>query len=242
MPVTSDGLHFSSTGTTLTFTGSPSHPHQVYEVNGEVLIPDLGADQIWRLSNSGGTWKNVGGLAQPKGSGPRHVQVVNGTLFVLHELASTLTAQPLGASGSSADTSAIVSSVYIVPPDAPSVSSGAKWQAAEILIPPTSAAFPTQYIYASNRNTGTPGSDPRGDAITVLTYTNNKLNIVGYSYTGISQVRGMEFGGPDNQYLIAGGVVGTAGVAVFQRTNGGANLTLIARDTTLPTRTSFVWL
>jgi hypothetical protein len=145
-----------------------------------------------------------------------------------------LTAQPLPALGGS---SSISSSVVIIPPGVPS---GAAMAAAEILIPPPSTSFPTQYIYASNRNTGT--QDSRGDAVTILTYTNGALNIVGYAFTGIDQIRGMQFGGPDNRYLIASGVAGSAGVIVFERTNGGANLTLVARDLTLPTRTSFAWL
>jgi hypothetical protein len=30
--------------------------------------------------------------------------------------------------------------------------------------------------------------------------------------TGLDQIRGMQFGGEDDEYLIAGGVAGTAGV------------------------------
>jgi 6-phosphogluconolactonase (cycloisomerase 2 family) len=201
-----------------------------------VFVPDLGANQIWRLHpNSAGVYSVAGSLAQPSGSGPRHMQIYGGTLFVLHELASTLTAQPLPASDSGS--SSISSSVSIVPPNPPS---GASWAAAELLLPAPNSAFPTPYLYASNRNTGT--QDSRGDAITILQYSGGALSVVGYVFTGLDQIRGMAIGGPNNEYIIAGSYAGGAGVAVFQRTSGGANLTLVARDSTISTRTSFVWL
>lgn len=46
----------------------------------------------------------------------------------------------------------------------------------------------------------------------------------------------------NGEYLIAGGVAGTGGVVVFERTDGGRNLTEVVRNTDIPTRTSFVWL
>jgi 6-phosphogluconolactonase (cycloisomerase 2 family) len=164
------------------------------------------------------------------------MQISGGNLFVLHELSSTLTVQPLPASPSGSST--ITSTVNVVPPSAPS---GNVWAAAEILMPPTSTAFPTQYIYASNRNKGY-NMDSRGDAITIIQYSGGQLSIVGYAYTGLDQVRGMQFGGPDNRYLIAGSARGTTGVAVFERTDGGKTLTLVAKNTSSPIRTSFVWL
>lgn len=60
-------------------------------------------------------------------------------------------------------------------------------------------------------------------------------------YTGVQQVRGLWIGGPDDEFVVAGGVVGTGGVVVFQRTEGGANLVEVARNTDIPTRTSFVF-
>lgn len=50
----------------------------------------------------------------------------------------------------------------------------------------------------------------------------------------------MDNGG--EQYLIAGAASGNAGVAVLQRTEGGLNLELLARNNDVETRTSFVWL
>lgn len=55
----------------------------------------------------------------------------------------------------------------------------------------------------------------------------------------------MQFGNADNggeEYLIAGAASGSGGVAVFRRTEGGRNLELIARNTDVPTATSFSWL
>jgi 6-phosphogluconolactonase (cycloisomerase 2 family) len=177
----------------------------------------------------------TGSIPQPTGSGPRHMQISGGQLFVLHELTSTLTAQSLPASPSK--NSSITSTVNIIPPGVPS---GNTFAAAELLIPSSSAAFPTTYIYASNRNVG-PNRDPRGDAITIIRYSGGQLHVVGYTYTGLDQIRSMQFGGPDKRYLIAGSATGKAGVAVFERTNGGKTLTLVARNATIPIRTSFVW-
>jgi 6-phosphogluconolactonase (cycloisomerase 2 family) len=46
-----------------------------YEYNGEVFVPDLGANQVWRLAGSGGSWHIQGNIPQPSGSGPRHMQI-----------------------------------------------------------------------------------------------------------------------------------------------------------------------
>jgi hypothetical protein len=51
----------------------------------------------------------------------------------------------------------------------------------------------------------------------------------------------MEFGGEDNKYLIAGGVAGTAGVVILERTKGGESMKVVVRNTVIPTATTFVW-
>jgi hypothetical protein len=61
-------------------------------------------------------------------------------------------------------------------------------------------------------------------------------------FTGLDQIRGMRFFGDDDRYLVAGGVGGTAGVRVFERTGDGGNLTLVAVNEEVPTRTAFVWI
>jgi hypothetical protein len=60
-------------------------------------------------------------------------------------------------------------------------------------------------------------------------------------FVGPDQIRGMQFGGEDDEYLIAGGVLGTAEVVIYRRVDGGWNLTEVARNTDIPTGTSVVW-
>jgi 6-phosphogluconolactonase (cycloisomerase 2 family) len=194
-----------------------------------------GADKIWRLKLSDNKLSLTGNIPQPEGSGPRHMEILDKQLFVLHENDNTLTVQPLPASPTGK--SSITSTVSIVPPGVPAKSTFA---AAELLIPANSTAFPTSFIYASNRNIG-PDFDPRGDAVAILQNTNGKLSVVGHAFTGLTNIRSMRFGGPDKRYLIVGSAT-AGGVAVFERTSGGKNLTLVARDATIPIRTSFAWL
>ena len=55
-----------------------SHPHQVYPLGEEVLIPDLGADKTWRLRKSlEGKWESIGSIDYVglEGGGPRHIGV-----------------------------------------------------------------------------------------------------------------------------------------------------------------------
>lgn len=135
----------------------------------------------------------------------------------------------------------------ITPPNPPA---GAAFAASEVLVPAPSTKFPTSYIYASNRNTGT--QDPRGDSIAI--YERGKdasasasggLSLVGQVYTGLDQIRGMEIGRADNggeAYLVAGGIAGSGGVVVYERIDGGRGLKEVARNTDLLTRSTFVWL
>ena len=125
---------------------------------------------------------------------------------------------------------------------------GAVYAAAEILIPKNCTQFPKPYIYVSNRNTGT--QTPQGDSIAIFEHVNQGqpdegLVLINQVFTELDQIRGMEIGNKDNggeEYLIAGGFAGTGGVAVYRRTEEGRNLEFVARNTDIPTRTSFVWL
>jgi len=169
-----------------------------------------------------------------------------GRLFTLHELSSTLSVQPLPSIANANSSATPIATVSITPPNPPS---GAKFGAAEIIIPPPTYRFPTPYIYVSNRNIGV--QDPRGDTIAIFQHTNpglpdEGLVLVNQVYTGINQPRGMSIGpkcvkGAD-EYLVTAGVAGTAGVVVFRRTEGGRNLEFVAQNTEIPTRTSFVWI
>ena len=199
-----------------------------------------GGDTIWRLvPNKDGVFSIGGEITQPAGSGPRHAAIHDGILVTLHELSSTITSQqipPLGQNNSD-----IISNLSIVPADQAALQ-GAKFAAAEVLIPPPNTAFPSTLVYASNRNTGS-NDDPRGDAITVLTLdADGKLQIINQLFTGLKQVRGMQFGGPNNTFLVASGVVGDGGVVVFERVGQGADFVQVASNKDIPNLTSFVWL
>ncbi|KDQ53879.1 hypothetical protein JAAARDRAFT_38844 [Jaapia argillacea MUCL 33604] len=246
IPTTTDPLHFGE-GQLITFpvdNGGVSHPHMAVQYGPEIIVPDLGQDKLWRLTQNAttGEWYIQGDIQQPTGSGPRHMALHgnNSDLYVIHELASTLTAQvlPMAPNG----TTPFLSNYSTLPPTYPN---GSAFAAAEILIPTPSANFPGTYIYTSNRNTG--NLDPNGDTIVIWEILpTGAVQQVKQVYTGLDQIRGMMFSWDvDNgeaEYLIAAGYAGTAGVHVYQRINGGADLALVASNTDIPTRTSFVWL
>jgi 6-phosphogluconolactonase (cycloisomerase 2 family) len=226
------------------------------------ILPMQGADKVWRLAEDGapGAWKIQGSIDQPQGSGPRHA-VIQGkfpfphnqltilpdlsllpdnTLFTLHELDNTLTAQSIGPAPNG--TSVTLASISIVPTDS-GVPAGAKFAAAEILMPSPSSSFPSSFIYASNRNTGTP--DPRGDSIAIVQFVSiagrtAEFRIVNQVFTGLQQIRGMAFS-DDGQFLVAAGSQ-SGGVKVFERTDGGEGLTEVAKNDDVDTRSSFVWV
>ncbi|KAJ7628562.1 putative isomerase YbhE [Roridomyces roridus] len=244
IPTTTSAEQFSDDAPVITFPPSPgnvSHPHMALQHGKEILVPDLGSDKLWRLSPQGkpGHWAITGSIPQPAGSGPRHIRISDERLYVLHELASTLTVQriPTYPNG----TSEIIDSASIIPNiTAP----GALWAAAEIMIPAPSTRFPKQYIYVSNRNTGV--QTPEGDSVAIFENVDQgtsreRLQLVTQVFTGLDQIRGMQFGGEDDEFLIAGGVAGTAGVVIYKRVDGGRNLEEVVRNTEVPTRTSFVW-
>ena len=166
----------------------------------------------------------------------RHAPAGN-TLYTLHELSSTLTQQtippaPNGTVGP------FIANSSILPPGLPA---GVDMHAGEILLAEASPSFPEPLIYVSNRNQATDVKDPRGDAITIFR-VEPALELLGYVFTGLDQVRGMELGGPQKEFLIAAAVGGTAGTKVYKRTDGGKNLTMLVQNTEIPTRSSFVWL
>ncbi|KXN85626.1 hypothetical protein AN958_10963 [Leucoagaricus sp. SymC.cos] len=234
---------FNKDSPVITFPKAPdtqSHPHMVLEHSNEIL----GQDTIWRLtSDSSNNWVISGSIPSKAGSGPRHMAIYEDRLFVLHELSSTLTVQEMPQAPNG--TSVVVSDVSIIPPDPPV---GATFAAGEILLPEPTEKFPEPYIYVSNRNTGV--QDPRGDSIAIYQLVNKgttdeKLELVNQVYTGLDQIRGMEFGPAGTggeEFLIAAGVAGSAGAIVLRRTEGGRNMEIVAKNLDIPTRTTFVWV
>lgn len=110
--------------------------------------------------------------------------------------------------------------------------------AAEILVPPPSAAFPTPYLYVSNRN----DPSPEGDTIAIFSLADKETPVlVKEVRTGLKHVRGIVFGGPDDKWLVAGGVLG-GGVKVFERTGGGADLRVVAGVEGVEAPTGFLWI
>ncbi|OBZ78153.1 hypothetical protein A0H81_01940 [Grifola frondosa] len=221
VPTGEDPLEFSTSFTPITFPAPVSHP---------TWYSSRGADRIWRLVEDGapGTWRIQGQINQPLGSGPRHIATRGNMLYTLHELASTLTQQliPPAPNG----TTPLIANFSILPPGLPE---GAAMAAAEILVAEASLDFPAPYIYVSNRSTW------RRDRHFQV---EPELKLLKYVYTGLDQIRGMQLGGPQKEFLIASGVAGDAGVIMLRRTEGGADLELLTGNLDVPTRTSFVWL
>ncbi len=165
------------------------------------------------------------------------VCVAGNTLYTLHETASTLTQQEIPPAPNGT-TGPLLANFSVIPPGLPQ---GAVMRAAEIQLAEASPSFPEPFIYVSNRNIGDPPLDPRGEAITIFR-VEPTLEPIGFVFTGLDQIRGMELGGPENELLIASGVEGSGGTILLKRTEGGRNLEILARNTDVPTRSTFVWL
>ncbi|TFK86813.1 putative isomerase YbhE [Polyporus arcularius HHB13444] len=247
VPTGEDPTAFVTGSPVITFptTRSPtSHPHMALEVGSEVFIPDLGEDTIWRLVQDGtpGQYKIQGQIDQAPGSGPRHIVVRGDQLYTIHEDDSTLTQQTI-PSDPATHAAPATANFSIIPPGVPQ---GATLFAAEILLAEASTQpgsnFSQPFLYASNRNTNTAVLDPRGDAIAIYA-VEPELTFVKHVFTGLNQIRGMELsGGSENEFLVAAGVGGAAGTIVLKRTQGGADLEIVATNKEIPTRSSFVWL
>ncbi|KAG8833585.1 hypothetical protein FRC18_003398 [Serendipita sp. 400] len=226
-----DGLQFGG-GQLVKFDQvQSSNAHQIVDDGTQVLVPDLGADRVWRLGQLGSDqWSIQGSIPQQSGSGPRHLVVDDGSIYTLHEHANTLT-QQTAASSFTDGQPAEVASISIIPSDTPS---GSTLFAGEVLM----ASTPTPLIYASNRD------DPStaGDAIAI--FETNPLTKVAEVRTGLNHLRGVAFVGDDNAYLIAGGMKG-GGIKVYERVS--AELGYLKEVASLPAGvieqpSSFIWV
>ncbi|KIY62538.1 putative isomerase YbhE [Cylindrobasidium torrendii FP15055 ss-10] len=206
-----------------------SHPHEVYKLNADTaLVPDLGGDRVYTFSrNSEGGWTISDSIEYDPGSGPRHVVSYNGVLYTLLELTSSLAAHRDGKH------------IKTLPTMSNPLPQPNEMLAAEILIPETNATFPTPYIYVSNRN----DPSPQGDIISIFTIEEDgSPTLVNEVRSGLKHLRGMVFGGPDNKWLVAGGVFG-GGVKVFERLEGGRGLREVAASLdVVESPTGFLWI
>ena len=215
-------------------------------------MPDLGSDAVRRLKrNKDGSWQLIGHVGFELAGGPRHVafhgkqliirrrrhqldQVMDldGYLYTLLELKSKVVRHrfpPLPAFPTFIKSTSTMSNP---PPGRTDM------LAAEILIPPPNSSFPTPYLYISNRN----DPSPEGDIISIFSIQNSdSLELIAEIRTGLKHLRGMAFGGPDDEYLIAGGV-NRGGVKIFERIDGGKSLRLIVTNNSVEAPTSFLWL
>ncbi|KAI6043462.1 Lactonase, 7-bladed beta-propeller-domain-containing protein [Pisolithus marmoratus] len=218
-----------------------SHPHQVIFSNidttsaeRELLVPDLGADKVWRLKKGGdGRWTICGYLQCESGGGPRHVVTCGKTLYTLLELTSKISVHSFPPTDTGPPLKWL-STLQAPPPPPHSMTT------AEILLPEPNATFSVPYIYVSNRD----DPNPEGDTIAIFSLANGETEpeLVTEVRTGLNHLRGMSFGGEDNKWLIAGGVEG-GGVKIFERVHGGKDLRMVAslgRDV-VPRPTSFLW-
>ncbi|CDO76735.1 hypothetical protein BN946_scf184813.g5 [Trametes cinnabarina] len=218
-----------------------SHLHQVikHPQRDEVLVPDLGADKTRRLvREANGQWVEKGVVSYKAGSGPRHVAFYEDVLYTLLELTSEITAHRLPPLPSEPKLLDTISTMANPPPPPDS----AYMLAAEILIPPPNGSYPKPYIYVSNRN----DPSPEGDIITIFSTVGSdeagkeKIGRAAEVRSGLKHLRGMEFGGPDARWLVAGGAHG-GGVKMFERVDGGKGLKEVAQvDIQAPT--GFLWL
>jgi 6-phosphogluconolactonase (cycloisomerase 2 family) len=109
--------------------------------------------------------------------------------------------------------------------------------AAELLIPEPNSTFSTPYAYVSNRN----NPSEEGDTIAIFFIQGDALELVAEIPTGLKHLRGMVFGGPDDQWLIAGGANG-GGVKLFERIDGGKGLKEVAANSSVEAPTGFLWV
>ncbi|KAI0683998.1 putative isomerase YbhE [Cytidiella melzeri] len=234
IPSSSVSLTFSGTGPNKD-RQEASHPHHVFAHpdRAEVLVPDLGADKIWRLAkDESGTWTTAGFVQSKPGGGPRHVAIHNDVLYTLLELSSELTAHRFPPLPAEPTLIATVPTMSKFPGNPQQLG----MLAAEILLPKPNRSFPSPYLYVSNRN----DPSPEGDVIAIFSVEDpEKLVPVAEVRSGLKHLRGMQFGGSDDKYLVAGGAQG-GGVKVFERVDGGKGLKGVA-SINLNAPTGFLW-
>ncbi|KAF5349027.1 hypothetical protein D9758_012695 [Tetrapyrgos nigripes] len=176
--VEGDPLHFRTDSPVVSFTvpeGATSHPHMSLEHNGEIFVPDLGQDKIWRIVRDGepGHFKIQGQIDIDPGTGPRHI-AIQGAFSVrqhfIHPPRNRINIdRPTHPEAPNGTTLPLLANVSIIPENA---LPGTQFAAAEILISTPTDKFPNPLIYVSNRNISPNVTDPNGDTIAIFEFIN----------------------------------------------------------------------
>jgi len=204
-----------------------SHPHQVaaHPSGKQLLVPDLGSDKVWVLDRDEETkaWKVCGEVPTVAGDGPRHLVVKDETMYVMNELLTSVTAYSYHTDAK--QTKAVKTLPTLTPPK--ELSPG--MLGAEILLTPASASYPEPLIYGSNRNDPL----PEGDSIAIYSPASSSDSISGFDFiaevhSGLNHLRALTFGGPEDKYVIAGGMNG-GGIKIFERVESGRALKEVAK-------------
>lgn len=239
-------IKFSGTGPNADRQES-SHPHEVYLHGDELLIPDLGADKVWRLVKGDFGWEVKGAIEYPAGSGPRHILIhgmvsnnlakileidehdADDILYTVLELSNELAVHKFAPLP---EVPALITklSTFVVgsPPDPAML-------AAEILLSPGK-----QLVYVSNRN------DPSEEGDTIAVYNvataAKEPKLIREIRTGVTHARGVKFS-KDGKYLA---VVGnrTNSIRIFGVVEGSEDgeVKFVAEYTGLDKPTTLVWL
>jgi len=229
-------ISFSGTGP-ITSRQEASHPHQVlvHPHRDEVIIPDLGADKLWRLGKEGSEWAIKDKVDMPTGGGPRHAVVVGDKLFTLLELSNHITSHEFPPLPEAAVLLQKVATLSDPPSDPTRIDPPPL--SAEILGPPVTDDYATPYLYVTNRN----DPSPEGDILSVFAMEPaGSVKLVREIRTGLNHLRGIAFD-ETGRYLVAGGAFGN-GVKIYERKNGGKELREMAYLTNVENPTGFQWL
>lgn len=158
--------------------------------------------------------------------------VLDGYLYTALELSNQVAKHRLGPLPSEPELITVASTMFN-PPSSPT-----DMIVAEILLPKPNSIFPTPYLYVSNRN----DPSPEGDTIAIFSLADpSKLELVNEVRTGLKHVRGMEVGGLDDKYLVAGGLMSGI-VKVFERVDNGKGLKAVAAVKEVDAPSGFWWM
>jgi hypothetical protein len=100
-------------------------------------------------------------------------------------------------------------------------------QYGEVLIPSPNSVFSSTFVYASVRQNDT----TKGDSIAIISLQQDgKMELVSQFFTGLTSIQGMQFGGDNDRYLVAGAASAPGGVIVLERVGKGDNFTKVGTN------------